>query len=97
MGQKNDKKFVTKLHFENNYYRIHVTHPDFKGRVRKRLGEKNFQDAESIVLDIRYDLGKKFENVDVTKEAVEDFVENYIALNIKKTASIFDLFYPQIC
>lgn len=90
MGQKKDKKFVTKLHFENNYYRIHVTHPDFKGRVRKRLGEKNFQDAENIVLDIRYDLGKKFENMEVTKEAVEDFVENYIALNIKKTASIFD-------
>ena len=90
MGQINTKRFGIKLRFENNYYRIHITHPNFRGRIRKRLGEKNYEDAEDKAANIRYEIIKQFENQDVIKKAVEDFVDNYIALNIKKTASIFD-------
>ena len=90
MGQVSTKRFGIKLRFENNYYRIHITHPNFRGRIRKRLGEKNYEDAEDKAANIRYEIIKQFENQDVIKKAVEDFVDNYIALNIKKTASIFD-------
>ena len=90
MGQVSTKRFGIKLRFENNYYRVHITHPDFKGRIRKRLGEKNYEDAENKAANIRYEITKQFENQEVTMKAAEDFVENYIALNIKKTASIFD-------
>lgn len=90
MGQIDTKRFGLKLRLENDYYRLHITHPDFRGRIRKRLGEKGHADAENQTLNIRYELGKQFEKQEVTKQAVEDFLDNYIALNIKKTGSIFD-------
>jgi integrase len=90
MGQIITKRFKIVVQQENSYFRIHITHPDFTGRVRKRLGVKSQDDADNTALNIRFELGRHFEKHEVTKEAVEDFVENYISLNVKKTASIFD-------
>jgi len=84
------KRFRVKLHYENNYYRIHITHPDFKGRIRKRLGVKTLDDAENIILNIRFEIGKQFENHEITRQLVEDFLDDFISLNVKKDASIFD-------
>lgn len=90
MGQILNKPFDVKLIKENQYYRLYVTHPKFKGRIRKRMGDRDFQDLETIAFTIKYDLGKHFTNADITKSEVESFIDNYIAMNVKCTASIFD-------
>ncbi len=90
MDNTKTKRFRVKLHYENNYYRIHITHPDFKGRIRKRLGVKSLDDAENITLNIRFEVGKQFENHEITRQLVEDFLDDFISMNVKKDASIFD-------
>lgn len=85
-----NNRFNVKLHYENNYYRVHVTHPNFKGRIRKRFGNRPLDEADNIALSIRFELAKNFDNKEITSEAVEDFIDGYIAMNIKKDASIFD-------
>jgi hypothetical protein len=83
-------KFRVKLHFENNYYRIHVTHPNFKSRIKRRIGDKTFEEADNIILNIRFELGKQFMYQEITKQGVEDFIDTFISMNVKKDASIFE-------
>lgn len=90
MDNTNTKRFRVKLHYENNYYRIHITHPDFKGRIRKRLGVRTQDDAEDITMNIRFEIGKQLEKHEITKQLVEDFLDDFISMNVKKDASIFD-------
>jgi site-specific recombinase XerD len=90
MGQTSIKPFEVKLIKEDNYYRLHVTHPNFVGRIRKRMGLKSYDDVESLAFSIKYELGKHFTNSDLNKSDVDSFIDNYIAMNIKCTASIFD-------
>lgn len=86
----NEKPFEVKLVQEDQYYRIYVTHPNFKGRIRKRLGNKSYDTLENISFTIRYELNKHFDNGNFTKTDVESFIDNHIALNVKRTSSIFD-------
>ncbi len=90
MENINHNRFAVKLHHENNYFRVHVSHPYFKGRIRKRLGDRPFEDADNIALNIRFELGNHFDKQEITKHGVEDFIENFISMNVKKDASIFD-------
>lgn len=90
MESFNNNKFRVKLHKENDYYRIHVAHPNFKSRIRKRIGDRTFDDAENIFLNIRFELSKQFQNQEITKQSVGDFIDNFISMNVKKDASIFD-------
>ena len=54
MGQIFIKPFEVKLQKENEQFRLHVTHPKFKGRIRKRLGDRDVQDLESIAFNLKY-------------------------------------------
>jgi len=90
MGQINDKPFEVKLIRESQYYRLYVTHPNFKGRIRRRLGDRSYDTLENISFTIRYELSKHFTGSNFTKLEVESYVENFIALNVKCTASIFE-------
>lgn len=90
MGQFTNKPFDVKLIKENQYFRIYITHPNFKGRIRKRLGDRSYDDLENIKFSIRYDLGKHFSNTEITKSDVEAYIDNYVAMNVKCTASFFD-------
>ncbi len=83
-------QFKIKLRFENNYFRLHVTSPEFKGRIRKRLGAKLKDELENIVFDLKFKLLNQFMHNPVTKDEVEAFIDNYISLNVKGNASIFD-------
>lgn len=85
-----NNRFQVRLHNENDYYRIHVTHPNFKTRIRKRIGDQTYENADNICLNIRFELGKQFQNHEITKQSVEDFINNFISMNVKKDASIFD-------
>ena len=90
MDKKNNKPFEVNLLKEKEYFRLYVTHISFKGRIRKRLGDKPFEELESIAFNIKYDLGRHFMNTEITKEEVEAYMDNYISMNIKCNASIFD-------
>jgi site-specific recombinase XerD len=90
MDKQTIKPFEVKLQKESNYYRMYVTHPNFKGRIRKRLGDRQYDDLESIAFNIRYELGKHFQSHDIYKQDVETFIEKYVSMNVKCDASIFD-------
>jgi hypothetical protein len=90
MRKNGRTNFSVKLNLENGYYRIHITHPSFKGRIRKRLGDKILEDAEESSMSIRYELNRNFEGHDITKQEIEDYVEKYISLNVKRNGSFFD-------
>jgi site-specific recombinase XerD len=90
MDKSTNKPFGIKLIQESNYYRLYVTHQDFKGRIRKRLGDRQFEDLENIAFNIRFELGKYFLNHEINKDDVEIFIDKYVSLNVKRDASIFD-------
>jgi len=90
MGQIGNKPFDVKLIKDNQYYRLHATHPNFTGRIRKRMGDRAFSDLENIAFSIKYEIGRHFLNVEINKSDVEAFIDNYVAMNVKCTASIFD-------
>ncbi len=84
------KPFEVKLQQEGNYYRLYVTHPNFIGRIRKRLGDKQYDDLENIAFNIRFELGRHFQSHDINKVDVETFIDKYVSMNVKCDASIFD-------
>jgi site-specific recombinase XerD len=90
MGKQTIKPFEVKLQQEGNYYRLYLTHPNFKGRIRKRLGDRQYDDLENIAFNIRFELGKHFQSHDINKQDVETFIEKYVSMNVKCDASIFD-------
>ncbi|MFW6046511.1 MAG: tyrosine-type recombinase/integrase [Candidatus Woesearchaeota archaeon] len=77
---------------ENGYPRLNVSHPAFKGRIRKRTGNGNQQDHDTLISHLKVELEKYFINEEITKEAVNDFVNYYIDMYYTKKASIFDYF-----
>jgi len=81
--------FKTKIHYENEYYRLHVTSNKFKGRIRKRLGCHEEDEADNIAFNLKYELGKNFSNGNVSKEEVESYIENFVSMKVKLNASIF--------
>ncbi len=90
MDKQTIKPFELKLQQEGNYYRLYLTHPNFKGRIRKRLGDRLYDDLENIAFNIRFELGKHFQNHEINKDDVETFIERYVSMNVKCDASIFD-------
>lgn len=90
MEKKNNTPFEVKLLNEKNYHRLYITHANFKGRIRKRLGDRTFEDLQNIAFNLKFELGKHFLNGEISKEEVESFIDSYVSMNVKCTASIFD-------
>ena len=90
MDKQTIKPFEVKLQQESKYYRLYVTHVNFKGRIRKRLGDRQYDDLENIAFNIRFELGKHFQSHDINKQEVETFIDKYVSMNVKCDASIFD-------
>jgi site-specific recombinase XerD len=90
MEKKNNTPFEVKLLNEKNYHRLYITHASFKGRIRKRLGDRKLEDLQSIAFNLKFELGKHFLQGEITKEEVESYIDSYVSLNVKCTASIFD-------
>jgi site-specific recombinase XerD len=90
MEKKTIKPFNVKVQAEKDYYRLYITHSSFKGRVRKRLGDRPYEDLETIAFNLKFELGKHFSSQNITKEEVESFIDNYVSMNVKCNASIFD-------
>lgn len=90
MDKPTIKSFDVKLQKESNYYRLYVKHQNFKGRIRKRLGDRQYEDLENIAFNIRFELGRHFQSQDINKADVESFIDKYVSMNVKCDASIFD-------
>lgn len=90
MGQATYTHFTVKVLKDWDYFRLNITHPKFKGRIRKRLGCQDHAECENLAFAVRYELGKHFTTADITKSDVSSFIDNYVAMNVKGTASIFD-------
>ncbi len=90
MDKKNNKPFEVNLLKEKEHFRLYVTHNSFKGRIRKRLGGRPFEDLQNIAFNLKYELGKHFLYGEIIKEEVESYIESYVSMNVKCDASIFD-------
>ena len=86
--------FEIALTLEGGYYRLNITHPEFKGRIRKRIGNGNQERHETLISHLKVELENHFIEIQISKEAVDSFVNYYIDMFYKKTASIFD-FFPE--
>jgi len=82
--------FDVKLHLENSYYRFHITNGNYKGRIRRRLANKEYDELKNIAFNLRYELSKHFTNGDYNKNDVEAFIDSFISMNVKYDASILD-------
>lgn len=82
-------KFNVKLHPEGNYNRVYVTHPDFKGRIKKHLGNGDPKEYENIVYNLRNELENYFQNKTVQKKGVKSFVDQFVGVHLKGKVSIF--------
>jgi integrase len=92
MGKAVIKPFQVKIIHEGNYDRLYITHPNFAGRIKKRIGKDSTEESENIKFHLKYELENHFATNDLTKESATNFIENYVSLRIKFNASIFDYF-----
>ena len=88
MKKSNIPPFNVNLLHEGNYYRLYITHLFYKGRVKKRIGNGKPEDLEKIRFHLKYELENHFETSEITREAVDEFLNNSISLQVKYTDSI---------
>ena len=92
MKTSNLPPFNVNLLQEGNYHRLYITHPFLKGRFKKRIGNGKPENLEKIQFHLKYELEKHFATSEMTREAVNDFIDSFISLQVKYTASIFMYF-----
>src|SRR5664280_1577737 len=90
MDKNNNKPFEVYLLKEKEYFRLYVTHTSFKGRIRKRLGDKSYEELENISFNLKYELNKHFLHKEINRDVVESFIDDFVSMNVKCNASIFD-------
>ena len=90
MDKKNNKPFEVNLLKEKEYFRLYVTHNSFKGRIRKRLGDRPLEELQNTAFNLKFELGKHFLYGEIIKEEVESYIDSYVSMNVKCNASIFD-------
>ena len=92
MNKSNNPPFNVNLLHEGNYYRLYITHPYLKGRFKKRIGNGKPEDLQKILFHLKYDLENHFETCELSREAVDEFLNNFISLQVKYSASMFMYF-----
>lgn len=92
MIKANNPPFNVTLLLEGDYYRLSINHQFFKKRIRKRVGNVSPEDLEKIKFHLKYELENHFETNKITREAVEQFTDDFISLKIKCNASILRYF-----
>ena len=84
--------FGIAITLEGGYYRLNITHPGYKGRIRKRIGNGNQEKHETLLSHLKVELEKHFSDTEISKAAVDSFVNYYVDMYYKKNASVFDYF-----
>ncbi len=92
MSILNNNSFNFTITNEGGYPRLYVTHPEFKGRIKKRIGKSSVIADQSFIYQLKFDFDRHFSKNEITKQAVSNFVDQYVSLKIKGNASIFDFF-----
>jgi site-specific recombinase XerD len=82
-------KFNVKIVKEGDYNRVYVSHPSFKGRIKKHIGYGNKPDFENQVYNLTNELENYFKDEKVTFEATKVFIDQYVGIHIKGNISIF--------
>lgn len=84
--------FEITINLEGGYYRLNITHPEYRGRTRKRIGNGGKEMHDTLLSHLKVELEKHFTGNEISKEAVDSFVNYYVDMYYKKSASIFDYF-----
>jgi len=92
MKNLGQKPFKVNLVQEGDYNRLYIKHSSFKNRIRKHIGIRSEEEKENILFFLRYDLENHFANNEITREAVEEFIDQYINMQVRKKTSILSYF-----
>lgn len=92
MKKFTQKPFQVTLIEEGIYNRLYIKHPTFKGRIRIHLGVLPKDELENIQFHLKYDLENYFTENEISKEGVQEFVNQYVAMQVKNKASVFTFF-----
>ena len=82
MKKFTQKPFQVTLIEEGIYNRLYIKHPTFKGRIRIHLGVRPKDELENIQFHLKYDLENHFTENEISKEGVQEFVNQYVAMQV---------------
>jgi site-specific recombinase XerD len=80
------------LNKEGGYPRLYITHPNFTGRVKKRIGKNISVDDQFLIFQLKSDFESHFSGIEITKDAVKDYTNQYVSFRIKGNGSILDFY-----
>ncbi len=92
MEHEKNTPFNVKILKEGEYTRLYVTHKSFKGRIKKRIGNNDSENLNALRYQLMNELNIHFVDRSIQLNEVISYVENFISVKIKGTASIFDYF-----
>ena len=92
MNKLINNSFNIVLSNEGGYPRLYITNPNFKGRIKKRIGKNVSTDDHFLTFKIKSDLENHFSSTEVTKDAVKNYVDQYVSFRIKGNGSILDFY-----
>jgi integrase len=74
---------------EKGFVKFYITHPDFKGRIKKHIGKGSCSDYENYQYELRIEANKYFVGKTVTYDYTKNFVNDYVE-RMKHVGSIFN-------
>ncbi len=92
MDRQISGQFQVKALQEGNYNRLYVTHPAYKGRIKKRIHTDITDDKDVIANRLKCELETYFIDKDITSEAVAEITENFVSRKLRVSDSMFNYF-----
>lgn len=83
------KKFSIRALEEKGFVKFYITHPDFKGRIKKHIGKGSLSDYGNYQNDFSKDIEHFFNGKAITFEAVQNYADSYVEKK-KHIGSIFN-------
>jgi len=74
---------------ERGFVKFYITHPDFKGRIKKHIGKGSCPDYENYLSELRKEIDKYFVGKTITLEFTKNYVGEYVE-RMKHVGSIFN-------
>ena len=85
-------KFKVQIIQEGEYYRFYITNSDVKGRIKKRVGNLNYEDLNALRYQLQHELNLNYSDAEVSNGTIMPFIDKFINIKIKGKADIFDYF-----
>ncbi len=74
---------------ERGFVKFYITHPAFKGRIKKHIGKGSCSDYENYLHDLRKEIDKQFVGKTITLDFAKCFIDDYVE-RMKHVGSIFN-------